>query len=205
VTLLRPAIRTVREDTLWGQACVGYSVQARFDGAAGETLAALQRRRLGSGADAWHLTPPDTAHVSVFSLIHVRAVAARKEELWRSLSHVVRPIIAAASADWNPFAVRFASLEVTETALILTTIDQPEPIRSLRRRLNAVVEAAGLPVQLFDRTHVTLARPALDRTIHPEEVAALECLEQPIVLGLERLELVRERRYPSLECESLPV
>jgi hypothetical protein len=205
VTLQRPAVRVVRKDPLWGQVCLGYSLQARFDGASRESLAAIQRQRLGRGAADWHVTPPETAHISVFSLISVRGAVANKEELWRSLSGLVRPIVAAARAEWTPCTLRFPELELMETALILTTIEQPEPIRSLRRQLNAVVAAAGLPVQVFDRTHVTLARPARDRNIEPEELAALERPGPPIALYIERLELVRERKYPSLECEPVLV
>ena len=193
----------VREDRLWGKPCLGYSVQARFDEAGIARLTELQTRIAAlPPRPRLHWTPPATMHISLFSVIPVRWADEGKEELWEQLRDKV--LNAVASSEWlGALTVRFHELVITNTALILSTPNQPEPIRRLRARLNAIVVAASLPSQDFDRTHMTLARPSCDDLLDERWVGGIEHFPVNVEAGIVSIVPIRESVYPTLEYELL--
>ncbi|HEY3950680.1 hypothetical protein [Phenylobacterium sp.] len=192
----------LRKDPLWGRPCLGYSVQGRFDDRSLARLAAFQSEVLRGRSAGLHRTPAGAMHISVFSIVPVRWPDAGKDDLWTGLKAGVLEAIASADPA-EGLAIRFEETRVTETAVILSTPEQPAPIRRLRDSLNALVVAAGLPAQAFDRTHLTLARPARDRLLDAASVAELERTRAKVEVRLHAMKLIRERVYPSLEIEVL--
>jgi len=197
------AERRLSADPLWGKACLGYSVQARFDKESIERLAELQDRIAAlPKLPRLHWTPPATMHVSLFSIVPVRWPDAGKSAVWRQLREKVRSEVA--SAKWpDRLAITFHELAVTETALVLFTRAQAAPIRQLRARLNAVAVAGGQPAQTFDRTHVTLARPSHDALVDAARIAEIERTPAAVDVGISAIITVKELTYPSLDLEVL--
>jgi hypothetical protein len=192
----------LQNDRLWGEPCLGYSVQAHFDAESTSRLAELQTRTFRGCAARLHLPPPQTLHVSVFSLVPVRWPDEGKEELWKRL-------IAAGVKDialqrlGESFSIEFEEVRVTESAIILCTQIQPAPIQDLRQDLNRLVGTLGLPTQAFDRTHVTIARPSEDQLLATDTVTDLECTPARLRVRVHKMCLIRELVYPSLQFESL--
>lgn len=149
-----------------------------------------------------HLTPPPTMHISVFSLVPVRWPDQGKTALWAKLKASALEEIASIRLP-ESFSCDFQEVRVKETAIILSTPEQPAPIRRLRDRLNELIVGAGLATQTFDRTHVTLARPAEDQRLDASDVADLEQMVAKVDVRVTAVKLVRELVYPSLEIEVL--
>lgn len=193
----------LRGDPLWGKPCLGYSVQARFDEASVALLAGLQTK-IAAVPDLPELlwTPPATMHVSLFSVVPVRWPDEGKAALWDRLRAGVLKAVATFERP-DHLAIGFQELCFTETALILSTADQAAPVRRLRAQLNALTVAAGLPMQTFNRTHVTLARPSRDERFGEARVAEVERIPATVEVAVEAIILIRELVYPSLEFEVL--
>ena len=117
----------LRKDALWGKRCLGYSVQAFPDHESLARIGVLQDRALGLCPMDLRRTPLGTIHVSVFPVLPARSFVTGKAQLWERLrTDVVEVIAPHGPAD--QVTLRFEQIYVTETALILSTPDQPRPI-----------------------------------------------------------------------------
>ncbi len=193
----------LRGDPLWGKPCLGYSVQARFDEASIARLVELQTNIAAlPDLPELHWTPPATMHVSLFSVVPVRWPDEGKAALWARLGARVLKEVAASECAAN-LQIGFKELCFTETALILSSADQPGPILRLRARLNALTVGAGLPAQTFDRTHVTLARPSRDELFDEARGAQVERVPAAVDVAVLAVVAIRELIYPSLGYEVL--
>lgn len=192
----------LQNDRLWGEPCLGYGVQAHLDAESTSRIAGLQIRAFRDRAVRLHLTPPQTLHISVFSLVPVRWPDEGKADVWERLKAAgVKEVVSPRLGE--SFSIEFREMRITNSAIILCTQQQPAPIRSLRRDLNQFVERLGLPKQAFDRTHITIARPSEDQFLPADAVADLEGIPARLQVRVQRMTLVRELVYPSLQLEVL--
>lgn len=190
----------LKADAQWGQPCLGYSVQATFDAGSIEKLLRLQSAVASKLSAEAFWTPPDALHVSIFNLIHVRSIDDGKAEAWAAIRESAIAELERAEP-WTDIAIGLSEISVTETAIILWTPDQPEPILRSRSAFGKIASDFGLPRQTHDRTHVTLGRPAVDARLNAPAVDQVEKTQAAITLGLAQIRLVRETRYPSLNVD----
>lgn len=189
-------------DRLWGAPCLGYGVQAHLDAESASRIAELQTRAFRDRAIRLHLAPPQTLHISVFSLVPVRWPDEGKADVWKRLKAAgVKDLVSPRLGE--SFSIELKEMRITNSAIILCTQQQPGPIRSLRRDLSQFVERLGLPKQAFDRTHITIARPSEDQLLAADTVADLEGTPARLQVRVQRMTLIRELVYPSLQLEVL--
>lgn len=199
---VRMADVRLQNDRLWGEPCLGYGVQAHLDAESTSRIAGLQIRAFRDRAVRLHLTPPQTLHISVFSLVPVRWPDEGKADVWKRLKAAgVKDVVSPRLGE--SFSIEFKEMRITNSAIILCTQQQPAPIRSLRRDLNQFVEGLGMPKQAFDRTHITVARPSEDQLLAGDVVADLESIPARLQVTVQRMTLIRELVYPSLQFEVL--
>lgn len=191
----------LRADRLWGKPCLGYSLQAHFCEASIRGLRGVQEALAAVAPEGMRWLSPDTFHLSVFSLVPVRWPDEGKSELWDRLQTAVGQEIARYA--WDDFSIQLREAQLTETALILSTPEQPAAVAHFRARLNSIVMAAGLPSQSFDRTHVTIARPSGNQCVAARRVGSIERAFNGIAVDVRKFSLVRELVYPSLQLEVL--
>ncbi|MEH3037916.1 MAG: hypothetical protein PGN23_15740 [Sphingomonas adhaesiva] len=179
-------------DERWGCRCTGYHVQGRPDPASVDALLALQRRLAARSDVPLRLIPPAALHLSVMTMLPAFASIEGRDARWQRIAtawRMKRPLLPA-------FSLVFHDAIFTHHALIVSTHDLPMLLVDVRRRLGEVMAAADEIAPTYDRAHITLAR-----------YARAGAMPQPVAIELrasiDTVRVVRERRYPSLECEEV--
>lgn len=193
----------VQSDALWNQPCVGYNVQYRLAASDAGLLAKIQQELLGFEPTSLVVCPPSTLHISVAWILGTKTDYGRpKTEIWEQIDRRCYDGLRAAAEATEPFTVAFSALVVTDTAVIAVGEDA-----GAMSKLRGLI-AASMPIPDATRNrseivHVTLLRYA--RRFDPRHrlVDAAEARRFRVVTLVDRVAIVHETIYPSLETRVL--
>lgn len=193
----RPPVRELP----FGSACFAVNLQIRPPP---ETLAGLvtlrERLRAVTGLDM-HLAPAATLHLTVFSIVYVRALYPEgAEAVWQRIEAPVGDALRGVAGRTAAFALGFDRAGLRGDAVIVEADPDPR-LEAVRDAVEDAI-AGRAPVFRTATTHATVARlatPAAQGWTRPlADWLDRGTLDWPIT----ELRLVVERRYPALE-ESL--
>ena len=166
-----------------------------------ETLAAVVRlrERLATATGrAMRQAPPETLHLTVFSVVYVRALyPTPPEAVWAALEHPVTEALRTLAQHTAPFALAFDRAGLRGDAVIVEADPDPR-LEAIRDAVEAAM--AGLaPVFRTATTHSTVARLA-EPTAEPWTRPLTDWMGEPVIRWpVDELRLVLERRYPALD------
>lgn len=196
-------MRNLEADSLWGEVCLGYHIQARPDQTTIEALQLVQRQIAETTPVALHLVPPDSLHVSVVTLIAPQIELGAAESEWLRISKNLGRQLDELLCLAKPEPVLFPRLAFTPRALIVVTDSQPDVFSGLRLEYGKLFESIGLSARKYDQTHITIARFAEARSVDNSVLELIEREKIDLLGCFDAVRLVRERRYPSLEIDEL--
>jgi hypothetical protein len=195
------ALTIVIGDSQWGQPCLAYNVEARFTNAGLRSLVAAQAELNQVFVDNANLCPPSALHTSIYALAPVSWNDASKEDHWQRIRSDSVSIVKEECAERAPFALRFSQWRVTKQAIIVLADDSSGVISLLRNRLALVSKHETLSAPTYEFIHCTLAR--FKRAVELPSDAVESLVRAPLALQVEvdRIRIVRERVYPSLDVD----
>ena len=193
-----PTDRPPTRELPFGAACYAVNLQIRPPDAARAALVDLRARMAAATGLAMHFAPAETLHLTVFSVVYVRAVyPTPPETVWASLEHPVRAALEATARDTAPFTLAFDRAGLRGDAVIVQA--EPDPrLEAIRDRVEFAI--AGIaPVFRATTTHATVARLA-EPVAEPSVAPLGTWLDGPaLTWPINELRLVLETRYPALE------
>lgn len=195
-------MRRLRADERWGLPCIGYHIQARPDRDSTANLQRLQQDTARTSPVALNLIPADALHLSVATLVAAQSFSDDGELQWFQIEGDVRRKLAAVPTR-KEFSILFPSLAFTKKAVIVLTRDQPAALREAREGFGEVLTSFGMERPQYDQAHITIARYAESAALDEAALSSIERDDLAVVVGFHPFRLVRERRYPSLQIETI--
>lgn len=193
-----PSGRPPTRELPFGAACHAVNLQVRPPDDARAALIDLRERMAAATGLAMRFAPAGTLHLTVFSIVYVRAIyPSPPEAVWASLEGPVRTALDAIASDTAPFALAFDRAGLRGDAVIVEA--EPDPrLEAIRDRVEAAI--AGIaPVYRAATTHATVARLA-EPVAEPSSAPLGAWLDGPVLAWpIDELRLVLETRYPALE------
>ena len=193
----------VAQDTLWGQPCLAYNLQAALDAEAQRSLCTLQRAVEERVPARLLLPPAATMHVSLYALVYVHWTSPHKQAYWERIAEPTLALLAQLCSAQPPFRLAFGRLRVSERAIIALSPAPCEPIAALRRELGKLLAAPDVSRPNHDIIHTTVARFGESAQLRAETVHEIEQLQLACELEVSALSVVREQVYPSLRSEEV--
>lgn len=190
----RPPVR----ELAFGSDCFAVNLQIRPPAATLAVMVELRERMRAASGLEMHFAPAATLHLTVFSVVYVRALYPTAPDLlWRQLEAPVGAALRALSRGMEPFVLGFDRAGLRGDAVILEADPDPR-LEAVRDAVEAAM--AGIaPVFRTATTHATIARlavPAAAAWTRPLDTWLTRAtLEWPV----RELRLVLERRYPALD------
>lgn len=138
------SFHSLEADRFWARQCLGFHIQARPLSVTAKNLVALQRRLLAASPVTLLPIPANALHISVFTLVSAHSQERSKEELWTTIRKAMSKEMVALAYAKEPIPVTFRRLAFTPKAVIVATEDQPEPFRTLRVHLGALLRSLDL-------------------------------------------------------------
>jgi hypothetical protein len=193
----------VTADEMWGRTCLAYNIQAAIPDDLRDALARTQRDLGTVGLPPFNVCPSASLHLSIFALVPVRSPVAGKETYWANVSSQAAGDLERICRDRRSMALRFDELRVTRTAVIAATQAVPDLMTEIRSHFARWPAHPNWTMPVYDIAHVTLARFAATAEI--SGTLADEISARPLSLAgdVSRIQLVREKVYPSLEVDVL--
>jgi hypothetical protein len=198
------AIQLTR-DPHWADECVGYHVQGMLSSGSINAIVALQQKLNNVGEARFHLIPAESLHISVFTLVSARTNLPNKDKIYEQICAEMPAELAELSRFRGSIDVDFDEVLMAPMAIGIATRHQPVLILELRERFSNLLQRLGFDVPKYDRTHITIARPAADWLMDVADQAMLAALFNKVSGQITAIKCVRETRYPSLEIENLSV
>lgn len=191
-------------DAQWGEPCLGYLAQARLADDALAAMAALQAQLPAAVPLPLRLCPAWSLHITVYGLVLPRwPDAAAKARHWEAIGPACLAALQQIGTGGSGFTLQFDRLAVTPMAIIATATDASGTIARLRAAFARLARHPEHPAPRYDIIHMTLARFAADGIVPPAALGAVAALAPCNAAPVARLEIVRERVYPSLEIDEL--
>lgn len=186
-------------DPMWGQPCLAYNVQILLPLTMQQMLVNLQEDIHHQEAESLQRCPAHALHVSVASLVPVRAEGSRqdKEAQWQSIQHDSQAALHKIAKTTRAFQVRFCGVIATRGAIIAVATDDGH-MQAIREKLCKYVPLRSTPINII---HSTLFRYRA-RLVDPQRLlASLQTmtLNQPFIV--DELQIRRENVYPSLDSD----
>jgi hypothetical protein len=194
---------TAGKDLRWGQLCLAYNVEARFSDARLRSVAALQATLRESFAEDLKLGPPSTLHVSIYAIVPVRWDDAVKESHWQTIGAAAIAAVKEVCADQAKLKLQFSSWRVTNHAIIALAHEPSGLIDRLRERLSVLAKHPTMPAPTYEFIHSTLARFKSPGARGADTVEAFVRAPLELEVEVERVRIVRERVYPSLDLDEM--
>jgi hypothetical protein len=147
-------------------------------------------------AHGLRVSPPDTLHVTCYSLVSPRD-NYDKSAYWNQISTLVEACMDRLSQEIAAFPLHFRSLRVTNKAIV--AIADEQPVVSIARSIfsNSIASPPG-PSQKMNMIHTTLCRYQ-DATRLPRDLPQMVSnVRIDATAQIEAAVLVRELVYPSL-------
>ena len=190
-------------DPLWNRPASSYTLAAMADAAAQAAVVPLTAAiaAAAGGADHLHLPPPETLHVSLYSMAPARR-AFDKEAYWRLAAQDTYTVLRDWCATQPPFDLHFTSLRAMPEAVIAVAAPA-EPVWTLRRRCAERLPPPPGGAPRYDLIHMTLARYARPQALPGDFAARIGAIAVDMPFALQRVLLMREKIYPSLSFDSL--
>lgn len=193
----RPPVREIP----FGSDCFAVNLQIRPPGGTlGDLVELRERMRAETGLEM-HFAPPETLHLTVFSIVYVRALYPEPPEaVWARVEAPVGAALATFAGATPPFDLLFTRAGLRGDAVIVE--GDPDPrLEALRDAVEAAL-TGRVPVFRTATTHSTVARLAAPAAAQSRPLAAWLGREA-IAWPVGALRLVAERRYPALAEELL--
>lgn len=190
----RPPVREIP----FGSDCFAVNLQVRPPA---ETLGGLvelrDRMRVQTGLEM-HFAPPETLHLTAFSIVYVRALYPEPPEaVWTRIEKPVADALDAVARTTAPFELQLTRAGLRGDAVIVEADPDPR-LEAVRDAVEAAITGRA-PVFRTATTHSTVARlaaPAADGLIRP---LATWLDRDALAWRVSELRLVVERRYPALD------
>lgn len=193
-----PAERPPTRELAFGAACFAVNLQIRPPDATRARLDELRARMAENTALRMQFAPAETLHLTVFSIVYVRAdYPATPEAVWASLQRPVDIALRALADETAPFTLDFGRAGLRGDAVVVEA--EPDPrLESIRDRIQAAI-ADTAPVFRATTTHSTVAR-LTEPIAEPRFGPLTDWLGEPVLRWpVDELRLVVETRYPALE------
>ena len=192
--ITRPAIR----ELAFGDACFAVNLQIRPPDATRVRLDRLRTRMAEGTGLEMQFAPAGTLHLTVFSIVYVRAVyPCGPEAVWADLQRPVDATLRKLAGTTRPFTLDFVRAGLRGDAVLVEADPDPR-LEAIRDRVEAAIDG-NAPVFRAPTTHSTVARltqPVAGPWLRP----LAEWLGEPVLRWPVRaLRLVVETRYPALE------
>lgn len=188
----------IEADLLWLQACLAYNLQIAVAPEPAQRLCEVVSGIVES-EPALLACPPATYHLSVLNLLPVRDPDMdAKQRAWEINGARWHELAEVEIRRHSQYEIRLTSLVATRSALIAVAVDSP-PTVELRRSLTKSLGLDLGPVP--ELTHVTLARYRGAFSAPHQLLDQVEQVRFDVPITVDRLRLVRERVYPSVDLD----
>lgn len=190
--------RPPTRELAFGAACHAVNLQIRPPAETRARLVRLRERMAGATGLAMQFAPAETLHLTVFSIVYVRALyRLPPETVWASLERPVGEALLALSRTTAPFTLGFERAGLRGDAVIVEADPDPR-LETIRDRVEAAISAIA-PVFRTATTHATVAR-LVEPVAAPSSRPLGEWVGEPVLRWpVHDLRLVLETRYPALE------
>ena len=191
----------LRLEHRWGKPCLAYMVHIRPGPCAAAALSAIQETILRLEPSLLRVPMPALHANLVWLLPAHQEFGHPKDELWQRHGPEWIAVLAAIAGTTGSFRLHYRHLVATDSAIIAVA-DEPNGMSALRRELTAVLAVPG-SLSAGELVHMTLfryARPLRDPASMLRRIAATEF---HVELDVSELLVVRERVFPSLDCQVL--
>lgn len=198
---LRPVARPPTRELAFGDACFAVNLQIRPPDATRDRLAELRERIATATGLAMRFAPAGTLHLTVFSIVYVRAdYPSPPQAVWSAVRRPVDDALRVLAGSTTPFTIDFVRAGLRGDAV--TVEAEPHPRLEAARDYVETAIAGVAPVFRAPTTHSTVARLA-QPVAEPRFQSLAGWLGVPAIeWPVSELRLVIETRYPALE-ESL--
>ncbi|MEQ9331283.1 2'-5' RNA ligase family protein [Thalassobaculum sp.] len=193
-----PIARPPTRELAFGDPCFAVNLQIRPPDDTRVRLDRLRTRMADGTGLAMQFAPAGTLHLTVFSIVYVRAVyPSGPEAVWAGLRRPVDAALQRLAGTTPPFTLDFVRAGLRGDAVLVEADPDPR-LEAIRDRVAAAI--AGIaPAFRAPTTHSTLARLA-QPVAEPRLRPLSDCLgEQVLAWPVHELRLVVETRYPALE------
>lgn len=182
----------------FGADCYAVNLQIRPPAGTRAALDRLRERIAETSGLAMSRAPVETLHLTVFSVVYVRAVYPDgPEAAWRAVEAPVTAALREVAGRTTPFVLTFDRAGMRGDAVLVQADPDPR-LEAIRDAVEAAMHGRA-PVFRATTTHSTLARLA-EPVATPWTRPLSEWLDEPaIAWPVDGLRLVLERRYPALD------
>lgn len=190
-------------DEMWGRDCLAYNVQGRFSDEAVQAIGALQDDVRDILPAPVHVCPPHALHVSIAAPVSVRWPDHGKDAYWQDIAAGTLADLEGLCRSQRRFALHLTTLRVTPSAIIAVADYVPALVGAIRARFAQAPGHPSLPRPVYDIAHTTIARFSAGALLPEPVVRRISARPVALAACVARIELVRERVYPSLETDTL--
>jgi hypothetical protein len=184
----------------WGQTCLAYHVCTHLGTDPEASLSLIQEDVLDLEPSLLRV-PSHALHANLVWLLPVHQEFDRpKDELWQRHGPEWLAILDGIVGRAQSFSLRLRHLVATDSAVIAVA-EEPNPFIALRRELKSALRVPG-SLSAGELVHMTLfryARPLRNPALLIQRLAA----GVDIDVAVREVLVVRERIFPSLDCEVL--
>lgn len=192
-------IRT-KVDTLWFKWCSAYHLQLFPSAETVAVLCALQDMIERECDGPLLRVPPQSLHMTVVTLLNAaNELSTSNDEVWSLKGNGWQETIETSISATFPFDLCFREVASSEAAIFLKAQEPPE-LRRLRSTISAAVSFEDWRPKPPSIGHITLFRFSAEEWLSMPNIDAGVL---PIEFKVETLQLVKERRYPSVEVDTL--
>jgi len=192
-------IRT-KVDTLWFKRCSAYHLQLFPAPETVSKLCALQDMIEHQCDGPLLRVPPQSLHMTVMTLLSAASqLSTSNDEVWSLKGKGWQETIERSLSATFPFDLCFREVASSEAAIFLKAQEPPE-LRRLRSTISDAISFEDWRPKPPRIAHITLFRFSAEEWLSMPNVDAGLL---PIEFKVEALQLVKERRYPSVEIDML--
>lgn len=190
--------RPPTRELAFGDSCFAVNLQVRPPDATRARLAGLRERMAAATGLAMQFAPAGTLHLTVFSIVYVRAVyPSPPQAVWSALERPVDDALRILASSTAPFALEFVRAGLRGDAVVVEAEPHPR-LEAVRDGIAAAITGIA-PVFRTPTTHSTVARLA-QPVSEPRFQSLSDWLGVPrIEWPVHELRLVAETRYPALD------
>ncbi|GAA3102686.1 hypothetical protein GCM10010520_54780 [Rhizobium viscosum] len=192
-------IRT-KVDALWFKCCSAYHLQLFPASQTVSKLVALQDMIERECDGPLLRVPAQGLHMTVVTLLNAASqLSTSNDEVWSLKGKGWQETIERSLSATFPFDICFREVAASEAAIFLMAQEPPE-LRRLRSTISAAVSFEDWRPKPPRIGHITLFRFSAEEWLSMPNIDAGLL---PIEFKVETLQLVKERRYPSVEVDML--
>lgn len=192
-----------QRDELLGSPCLSYQVQFRLPSDARSAFAKLSSQLRKSVPSGLWIAPPETLHVTCYSLVSACDDTYDKDQYWRDTSSLAVESLRRIVLQVPAFRLRFGAIRATDRAVVVLADHEPSVAMARTSFSTSIPQPGASPPQHYDTIHASLCRYE-DPTSIPSDLPRIVADLRPnIPAEIDTLMLVRETIYPSIKNETL--